>query len=188
MTDRAPLAGERLDEIAARAAALYEYGKPDDAAWEVLAGDDMPALVADLRLLRAVLDAEKQAHRFTLRQRNNRSTRLMHLRDLALAGDVEALVAAAKDTLAASVDDHARCGEGASEAAGAPLAAEPGPEAYGDAGTAARPSHGHTATPEATDTPQTPVPALEAPEPHATPETPPHARTAAPATAEETSR
>jgi hypothetical protein len=33
----------------------------------------------------------------------------MHLRDVALAGDVEALLAAAKDTLAASIDDHADC-------------------------------------------------------------------------------
>lgn len=75
------------------------------------AHDSVPALLAEVRRLRAQLDAEKSAHRFTLRQRNNRSKRLMHLHDLALAGDTEALAAAAKDTLAASVDDHTACQE-----------------------------------------------------------------------------
>jgi hypothetical protein len=69
----------------------------------------LPALLDELQLLRAQLDAEKQAHRFTLRQRNNRSNRLTHLRDLALAGDTEALLDAAKDTLAASRGDHDGC-------------------------------------------------------------------------------
>ena len=61
---------------------------------------------AEIDRLRAELDAEKSTHAFTLRQRNNRSKRLLHLRDLAKAGDTEALYAAARDTLAASVHDH----------------------------------------------------------------------------------
>lgn len=71
----------------------------------------LPLLAAEVRLLRAELAAEKQAHRFTLRQRNNRSNRLTHLRDLALTGSAEELLAAAKDTLAASRDDHTDCGK-----------------------------------------------------------------------------
>lgn len=69
------------------------------------------ALVDEVRRLRAILDAEKTAHLFTLRQRNNRSQRLAELHDLALAGDLDGLAAAAKNVLAASVDDHRGCGE-----------------------------------------------------------------------------
>lgn len=63
----------------------------------------------------AQFEAERAAHRFTLRQRNNRSNRIQHLRDLANAaatGDataVEKLITAARDTLAASRDDHTDC-------------------------------------------------------------------------------
>lgn len=78
---------------------------------EAVLNDDVPVLVAEVRRQRAELDAEKAQHQFTLRQRNNRSTRLLHLRDLANAGDAEALLAAAKDTLAASVHDHDACGQ-----------------------------------------------------------------------------
>ncbi|WP_159391129.1 hypothetical protein [Streptomyces viridochromogenes] len=116
MTDQtAPLTDLDLDEIASRAAHLYEYvavtvadAEPD---FEQLTDTDVPALLAEVRRLRAVLAAEQSAHRFTLRQRNNRSNRLIHLRDLALARDTEALLAAAKDTLAASVDDHTGCSD-----------------------------------------------------------------------------
>lgn len=82
-----------------------------DAEFIAHAREDVPALVAEVRRLRAQLAAEQSAHRFTLRQRNNRSLRLQHLRTLALAEDIDALLAAAKDTLAASVDDHTGCGE-----------------------------------------------------------------------------
>lgn len=106
MTDR--ITDVQLDEIDTRAAHLFEYVTlPTEA--DQLAGVDVPALLAEVRQLRAVLDAEKSAHLFTLRQRNNRSKRLTHLHDLALAGNVEALLAAAKDTLAASIDDHIAC-------------------------------------------------------------------------------
>ncbi|MYR84042.1 hypothetical protein GTY41_03560 [Streptomyces sp. SID685] len=64
------------------------------------------AMAAEIHRLRAELAAEQAQHAYTLRQRNNRSERLLHLRDLALTGDTEALLAAAKDTLAASVNDH----------------------------------------------------------------------------------
>ena len=74
----------------------------------VAAGTD---LIDEVRRLRAILDAEKTAHLFTLRQRNNRSQRLAELHDLALAGDLDGLAAAAKNVLAASVDDHRGCGE-----------------------------------------------------------------------------
>ncbi|MGW5197305.1 hypothetical protein [Streptomyces spiralis] len=82
-----------------------------------------PAVDAELAAVRterdqarAALDAEKNAHLFTLRQRNNRSKRLIHLEGLAntaaMTGDplsVQALIAACRDTLAASVDDHKYC-------------------------------------------------------------------------------
>lgn len=103
------LTDEQLTAIENRAAHLAEYASQNDGEGDTLAGVDVPALVAEIRLLRAQLDAEKQAHLFTLRQRNNRSTRLTHLRDLALAGDTEALAEAAKDTLAASRGDHDAC-------------------------------------------------------------------------------
>ena len=48
-----------LDEIAARAAGLYEYATGLDAAWQAeadqLAGTDVPALLAEVRRLRAEL-------------------------------------------------------------------------------------------------------------------------------------
>lgn len=56
--------------------------------------------------LRAELAAEQQQHTYTFQQRNNRSKRLLHLRNLAEAGDLEALRVAALDVLAASAGDH----------------------------------------------------------------------------------
>ncbi|MFF7184672.1 hypothetical protein ACFZAR_05435 [Streptomyces sp. NPDC008222] len=70
------------------------------------AHDAVPGMAAEIRRLRAELAAEQAQHATTLRQRNNRSERLLHLRDLANAGDTEQLVAAARDALAASVNDH----------------------------------------------------------------------------------
>lgn len=55
MTDHTPLTGQQLDEIEARAAHLHEYGDPTDtraAGWKMLAGEDVPALIADLRRAR----------------------------------------------------------------------------------------------------------------------------------------
>lgn len=179
----APLSNTDLDEIEARAAALYEYATVTDeegqAALHELTDTDVPALLAEIRRQRAALDemthlrdnalralyrddvdtdidleetiaapfygpgwdwdehdlqpvvreaanavrpafgkltqerdrlrvelaTEKREHEFTMRQRNNRGRRLLHLRDLANTGDTEHLLAAAKDTLAASVDD-----------------------------------------------------------------------------------
>ncbi|GAB2718499.1 hypothetical protein [Streptomyces bullii] len=91
--------------------------------WRATYGADaLPGALKQLRdaetevhRLKAELAAEKSAHRFTLRQRNNRSNRITHLRDLANAAatggtaDVQALIDAARDTLAASVDDHKAC-------------------------------------------------------------------------------
>jgi hypothetical protein len=74
---------------------------------------DVLTLVNEVRRLRAELIAEQSQHVFTLRQRNLRSRRLLHLRDLALAGDTEALTAAAKDVLAASVYGHKHGGAAA---------------------------------------------------------------------------
>lgn len=52
MTTNSPLTDLDLDEIDARAAHLYEYADlPDDA--EILAGTEVPALVAEVRRLRA---------------------------------------------------------------------------------------------------------------------------------------
>jgi hypothetical protein len=99
-----------LDEIAARAAGLYEYATGLDDAWQAeadqLAGTDVPALVAEVRRLRAELTAEQAQHAFTLRQRNNRSERLNHLRDVAKSGQTELLIEDALNTMAASVTDH----------------------------------------------------------------------------------
>jgi uncharacterized protein with von Willebrand factor type A (vWA) domain len=57
MTDR--LTDEQLDEIAARAAGLYEYATGLDAAWQdeadQLAGKDVPALLAEIRRLQTEL-------------------------------------------------------------------------------------------------------------------------------------
>ncbi|MCP9997934.1 hypothetical protein LUX34_23780 [Streptomyces werraensis] len=119
------LTPQREAEIDARAGHLYEYSTRHNDDWDVLAGENVPALLAELAAVRAerdqaraALEAEKSAHRFTLRQRNNRSTRLLHLRDLAntaaAIGDplnAQALIAACRDTLAASVDDHKHCAE-----------------------------------------------------------------------------
>jgi hypothetical protein len=57
MTDR--LTTQQLDEIASRAAGLYEYATDLDAAWQdeadQLAGKDVPALLAEIRRLQAEL-------------------------------------------------------------------------------------------------------------------------------------
>lgn len=95
-----------LDEIDVLAARLYEYATPTDAGWDVLAGEDVPALVADVRRLRAQVAAEQAQHAFTLRQRNNRSERLNYLRDIAKSGQTELLIEEALNTMAASVTDH----------------------------------------------------------------------------------
>ena len=54
-----PLTDHQLDEIAGRAAGLYEYATGLDTAWQdeadQLAGTDVPALLADLRRLRTQL-------------------------------------------------------------------------------------------------------------------------------------
>ncbi|MFI0233118.1 hypothetical protein [Streptomyces sp. NPDC017086] len=94
-----------------------------DAAYvTTLHPETAKAMAAEIRRLRAELATEQAQHATTLRQRNNRSERLLHLRDLANARDTEALIAAAQDTLAASVNDHkddegmsgpCDCGEGA---------------------------------------------------------------------------
>ena len=117
MTDTPPLTDQQLDAIEA---AINGYRLHPTTGFNCCSAhpvaDAGAALVAEVRRLAAELDAEKQAHRFTLRQRNNRSQRLMHLRNLANtaatggAADVAALIAAARDTLAASVDDHTACG------------------------------------------------------------------------------
>ena len=115
--------------IATLAAGRTDAESYANARFIAAAREDVDALVAEVRRLRAVLDAEKSAHLFTLRQRNNRSTRLMHLRDIALTGDTEALLAAAKDTLAASVDDHKACHEPTAE--GLAAATNPTPLRWG---------------------------------------------------------
>lgn len=52
-----PLTDSKLDEIAGRAAGLYEYATGLDAVWQAeadqLAGTDVPALLAEIRRLRA---------------------------------------------------------------------------------------------------------------------------------------
>ena len=116
MPDHTPPTDQQLDEIAERLSEARLVA--DKADWmlqdyQVVRQQqaDAAALLDEVRRLRAILDAEKTAHLFTLRQRNNRSQRLAALHDLALAGDLDGLAAAAKNVLAASVDDHRGCGE-----------------------------------------------------------------------------
>jgi hypothetical protein len=61
------LTTQQLDEIAARAAGLYEYATGLDAAWQdeadQLSGTDVPALLAAVRRLRdRVAELEAYAH------------------------------------------------------------------------------------------------------------------------------
>lgn len=70
------------------------------------ARDALPALVAEVRRLSAELDTEKRQHSYTLRQRNNRSERLLYLQTLANTGQTQLLAEEAKDTLSASINDH----------------------------------------------------------------------------------
>ncbi|MGW1497540.1 hypothetical protein ACWCQW_02930 [Streptomyces mirabilis] len=61
-----PLTGQQLDEIETRAAHLYEYGDPTDtrtAGWEELAGTDVPALLAEVRSLRAAMEEIRHLHK-----------------------------------------------------------------------------------------------------------------------------
>lgn len=115
-----------------------DFDEEGQAEADQLAGVDVPALLAELA-------AEKAAHRFTLRQRNNRSNRLMNLRDLANAAavggaaEVTVLIAAAQDTLAASRHDHDAC-------------APAGPA--GVAVSAPQPDSGHRAHPDTPGAPQ----------------------------------
>jgi len=61
-----PLTEQQLDEIAARAAALYEYATVTDQegqdALDELTDTDVPALLAEVRRLRDELAEEKAAH------------------------------------------------------------------------------------------------------------------------------
>ena len=64
MTDQPT--NQQLDEIAARAAGLYEYATGLDKAWQdeadQLAGTDVPVLLAEVRRLRDELAEEKATH------------------------------------------------------------------------------------------------------------------------------
>lgn len=66
-----PLTPEQLDEIATRAAGLYEYATGLDDAWQdeadQLTGTDVPALVDEVRRLREELDETKALHNPLLR-------------------------------------------------------------------------------------------------------------------------
>ncbi|MER6534346.1 hypothetical protein ABT215_11145 [Streptomyces sp900105755] len=95
-------------DIATLAADRSDAENYANAAFIAHAREDVEQLVAEVRHLRAELVTERSQHEFTMRQRNNRGRRLLHLRDLAKAGDPDVLAAAALDTLAASVDDHDR--------------------------------------------------------------------------------
>lgn len=50
-----PLSPERLAEIAARAGYLYEYSTSHDSEGDTLAGDDVPALLAEIERLNGEL-------------------------------------------------------------------------------------------------------------------------------------
>lgn len=56
MTDTPPTE-QQLDEIETRAAHLHEYATQDDGEGDTLAGEDVPALVAEIRRQRAELAA-----------------------------------------------------------------------------------------------------------------------------------
>lgn len=58
MSNPTPLTDRQLDEIEARAAHLYEYARQHgDGEGDTLAGEDVPALVDEVRRLRAELAA-----------------------------------------------------------------------------------------------------------------------------------
>lgn len=67
MTQQNPITDEQLNEIAARAAGLYEYATGLDTAWQdeadQLAGTDVPALLAAVRRLRDALTAIRHLHK-----------------------------------------------------------------------------------------------------------------------------
>lgn len=96
----APLTADTIADVWEPTAASRN-GEFIEAAREAL-----PALVAEVRRLRAELAAEQAQHTTTLRQRNNRSERLMYLRDVAKSGQTDLLAEEALNTLAASVNDH----------------------------------------------------------------------------------
>ncbi|MFF8659532.1 hypothetical protein [Streptomyces huasconensis] len=52
----ARLSPQREAEIDGRAAHLYEYSTSHNAEWDELAGEDVPALLAELAAVRAELD------------------------------------------------------------------------------------------------------------------------------------
>ncbi|MGW9058868.1 hypothetical protein [Streptomyces sp. NPDC055733] len=52
-----PIDATRLDEIATRAAHLYEYATSQDSEGDTLAGEDVPALLAEIQRLTAERDA-----------------------------------------------------------------------------------------------------------------------------------
>lgn len=114
--DRAQDAADKLAYAVAPEDVIGEH-TADNSPWQNAL--ELITSAAETNRLRAELHAEKSAHQFTLRQRNNRSRRLNHLRDMALTGDVEGLLIAAKDTLAASVADHVECGPTAEDLAAA---------------------------------------------------------------------
>ncbi|MEU3851765.1 hypothetical protein [Streptomyces sp. NPDC029554] len=58
-----PLDNQQLDDIATRAAHLYEYATQHDGEGDTLAGEDVPALLAEVRRLRnRVEELEAYAH------------------------------------------------------------------------------------------------------------------------------
>jgi hypothetical protein len=66
VTTHQPLDDTRLDEIATRAAHLYEYTQQTGEG-DTLAGTDVPALIAEVYRLRNELAEEKAAHNLRFR-------------------------------------------------------------------------------------------------------------------------
>jgi hypothetical protein len=90
-TTTAPLDDTRLDEIAARAAGLYEYATGLDDAWQAeadqLAGTDVPALIADLHRQRQELDSVR-ANRDYWRDRYRTESRTTWSSEVPPGGEV----------------------------------------------------------------------------------------------------
>jgi hypothetical protein len=57
----ARLSPQREAEIGARAGHLYEYSTSHDIEWDALAGEDVPALLAELAATREELAGQKRA-------------------------------------------------------------------------------------------------------------------------------
>ncbi|MFD5491530.1 hypothetical protein ACFWH4_00975 [Streptomyces sp. NPDC127091] len=88
-----PLDDEYLTEIAARAGHLYEYSTRHDSEWDALAGEDVPALLAELAAVRAERD-QAQARLEEMTHLRDNALRALYRDDVEVDIDLEETIAA----------------------------------------------------------------------------------------------